>query len=83
MKKSKPVYYQNKKYDNMESLSEKIKVSTHVLYQRISSGNYKGEKISYNPPEKHSIPKEIPEHKSGDPLLKNPCTCLISSNWRG
>ena len=83
MARSKPVYYKNKKYENMHVLAESINVSAHTLFCCISHNNYKGERLSYNPPEAHSVPKEQPVHVPGTPLLRNPCTCLISSNWKG
>lgn len=53
------------------------------VYSMLNQEYVNGHRWSRNPESVAKSKPEVKVHHPGEPLIRNPVTCEISSNWRG
>lgn len=86
------VYINGISHGSAENVAKEYGKTRMWVYKKIKIGQYNGDTFSDTAPDmlfseilrKYMHKKHLQEyHVTGTPLIKNPVTCLISSNWRG
>lgn len=80
------IRYNGTNYESIKQMARVCNMPYSSIYASLKKGELYGKPIqAITPePEKKAEPPVLKEaHKRGDPLMRWPVTCMISSNWRG